>query len=108
MAVPGESIRNNASLFRLNSGLEVLDEWSMTATQPDRNAVNRVLFSLVEKSAFTEYNVVDDVQKTMEFFVFARSDLVVKIRVHDLGTFGIRYVGPAADAPGLDPQTPAR
>lgn len=102
MDVPSGRTRRYSSLFRLTSGLEVLDKWSLTAIQAEKNAVNRVLFAVVEKSVFTEYDVVDEAEKTMEFFVFARSDLVVKIHVYDLGSFGIVYVGPAVDAPGLD------
>lgn len=102
MAVPNEPARRYSSLFRLTSGLEVLDEWSLTAAQADRNAANRALFAVVEKTVFAEYDVVDDSEKTMEFFVFARNDLVVKIHVHDLSSFGIVYVGPAVEAPGLD------
>jgi hypothetical protein len=102
MAVPNEATRRYSPLFRLASGLEVLDEWSLTATQAERNAANAALFAVIEKTVFAKYDVVDDVAKTMEFFVFARSDLIVKIHVHDLGSFGIVYVGPAAEAPGLD------
>jgi Family of unknown function (DUF6235) len=102
MAVPSESTRRYPSLFQLTSGVEVLDEWSLTATQAKRNAANRALFAVVERTVFTEYAVADDAEKTMEFFVFAGNDLIVKVRVHDLSSFGIVYVGPAAGAPGLD------
>lgn len=102
MAAPIGPIKRRPSSFRLTSGLELLDEWSQTATQAERNIVNTALFAVVSRSVFSEYNVVDDVKKTMEFFVFARCDLIVKIRVHDLNSFGIVYVGPACAAPGLD------
>jgi hypothetical protein len=102
MAVPSESTRRFPTLFRLTSGLEILDEWSRTATQAEKNAVSHALFAVVDRTVFTEYAVVDDHPKTMEFFVFVRNDLVVKIGVHDLGSFGIVYVGPAVGAPGLD------
>jgi len=107
MAAPiGPNRRWPSSSFRLTSGLELLDEWSQAATQAERNIVNTALFAVVSRSVFTEYNVVDDVVKTMEFFVFARCDLIVKIRVHDLNSFGIVYVGPACTAPGLDRAKP--
>lgn len=103
MAVPiRPGGRRPSPLFRLTSGSEVLDEWAQTATQVEKNIVNDVLFAVVGKSVFSEYIVVDDVRKTMEFFVFARCDLVIKIRVHDLNSFGIVYVGPSCAAPGLD------
>jgi hypothetical protein len=102
MAASNEAARRYPSSFRLTSGLEVLDEWSLTASQAEKNAVNRALFAVVEKTVFTEYVVVDDGEKTMEFFVFVRNDFVLKVRVHELGSFGIVYVGPATEAPGLD------
>src|SRR5258708_36659944 len=102
MGVPSESTRRNPSLFQLTSGLEVLDEWSLTATQAKRNAANRALFAVIERTVFTEYAVADDAEKTMEFFVFAGNDLIVKVRVHDLSSFGIVSVGPPPRAPGLD------
>ena len=94
------------SLFRLTSGLELLEEWSRNATQVEKNVIDRVLFAVVGRSVFTEYDVVDDIQKTMEFFVLAKCDLTVKIRVHDLDSFGIVYIGPTSDAPGLDQARP--
>jgi hypothetical protein len=95
-----------SSSFRLTSGMELLDEWSQAATQAERNMVNSALFAVVDRSVFAEYVVVDDIERTMEFFVFARNDLIVKIRVHDLSSFGIVYVGPACAAPGLDRAEP--
>lgn len=107
MAVSNEGARRYPSPFRLVSGLKVQDEWSLTATQAEKNAVDRALFAVIDRTVFTEYDVVDDVAKTMEFFIFARPELVVKIRVHDLGSFGIVYIGPAVEAPGLDCAKPA-
>lgn len=92
--------------FRLTSGLELLEEWSRTATQVQRNVVNQVLFAVASRAVFSEYAVVDDVTKTMEFFVLAKCDMVVKIRVHGLDSFGIVYVGSARSAPGLDCAVP--
>ncbi len=98
--------RQPRSAFRLTSGLEFLDEWSQNATQVELNIVNQVLFALIEKSVFGQYDVVDDVTKTMEFFVIARPDLTVKVRVHDLESFGIVYIGPTMAAPGFDQAAP--
>lgn len=103
MAIPNRPAGGRPQpLLRLTSGLDLLDEWSQNATQVERNIVNRVLFAVVSRSVFTEYDVVDDVGKTMEFFVLAKCDLTVKIRVHGLDSFGIVYVGPTYAAPGLD------
>ena len=103
-ARPAESFSRSA--FRLASGLELLEEWSRRATQVEKNVVDEVLFAIVGRSVFTDYDVVDDVRKTMEFFVLAKCDLTVKIRVHSLESFGIGYVGPTCEAPGLDPAAP--
>src|SRR5579859_6054451 len=93
--------------FRLASGLEILDRWSAQAGQAEKNIVHDVLFALAEKSVFADYDVVDDVTKTLEFFVLARGELTVKVRVHGLDSFGIVYVGPTCDAPGLDQVAPS-
>ena len=60
-----------------------------------------MFFSLVSRTVFTEYDVIDDAGKTMEFFVLAPGGLTVKIRVFSLDAFGIVYIGPACDAEGL-------
>jgi hypothetical protein len=93
--------------FRLTSGLEILDQWAANAGQAEKNIVHDVLFALAEKSAFANYDVVDDVAKTLEFFVLARGELTVKVRVHGLDSFGIVYVGPTCAAPGLDQVAPS-
>jgi Family of unknown function (DUF6235) len=103
MAVPTEPTRAPASaLFRLASGMELLDEWSRTANQAEKNVVNDVLLAIVGKSVFAHYAVIDDPRRTLEFFVLAKCDLAVKVRVHNLNSFGITYVGPTDQAPGLD------
>ena len=94
------------SAFRLASGLNIFDEWSQNASQAELDIVTQVLFAVTEKSVFAQYYVVDDVSKTMEFFVLARGDLTVKIRVHGLDSFGIVYIGPTCAAPGLDQASP--
>lgn len=48
------------------------------------------------------YDVIDDPRRTLEFFVLAKCDLALKVRVYNLNSFGIVYVGPAELAPGLD------
>jgi Family of unknown function (DUF6235) len=105
MDIAGEN-QSQPLQFRLTSGLELLEEWSRSATQVQRNVVNQVLFAVASRDVFSEYAVVDDVTKTMEFFVLAKCDIVVKIRVHGLDSFGIVYVGPAGSAPGLDCAVP--
>jgi hypothetical protein len=93
--------------LRVISGFDVLERWSERATQVEKNIVQRVLFAVVERSVFTSFDVVDDVTKTMEFFVLSRCELTVKIRIHDFDSCGIVYVGPTCGAPGLDQAEPA-
>ncbi len=98
---PAPSPRPAAPL-RMTTGFELLERWSERATQVEKNIVHQVLFAVVDRTVFRDYLVVDDVTKTMEFFVLSRCDLTVKIRVHDFETCGITYVGPTCAAPGLD------
>lgn len=102
MACPEE----NRLPFRLTSGLGLLEEWSKTATQVQRNVVNQVLFEVASITVFSEYPVVYDMTKTMKFFVLAKCEIAVKIRVHGLDSFGIVYVESASAAPGLDRTVP--
>jgi uncharacterized protein DUF6235 len=90
------------SQFRLTSGLGRLDEWSENASQAERNAVNDALFSIADRTVFTEFDVIDDPIRTMGFTVLAKCGLAVQVHVHDLDSFGIVYVGSASEAPGLD------
>jgi hypothetical protein len=107
MAAPNKPTNRRRPIpFRLTSGLEILDQWAAQAGQNEKNIVHDVLFALTEKSAFAHYQVVDDVTKTLEFFVLAKGELTVKVRVDGLDSFGIVYVGPTCDAPGLDQFTP--
>jgi hypothetical protein len=92
--------------LRVSSGFDVLEKWSEHATQVEKNIVHRVLFAIVDRSVFVAHDVVDDVTKTMEFFVLCRCDLTVKIRLHDFESCGIVYVGPTCTAPGLDQAEP--
>jgi hypothetical protein len=93
--------------FRLISGFELLEQWSERATQVQKNIVHRALFAVTDRSVFNDYMIVDDVAKTMEFFVLCRCDLAVKIRIHDFETCGLVYIGPTCAAPGLDQAGPA-
>lgn len=93
--------------FKLASGLDLLDAWSQTASQPQKNMVDRLLFAVVERTVFANFDIVDDVQNHMEFFVLTKSDVVVKIRINDFDSFEVVYVGPSCRAVGLDHARPA-
>jgi Family of unknown function (DUF6235) len=90
------------SSYNVTSGLDLLDEWSAHATQSQKNIVNRIIFAVADKSVFADYDIVDDARNHLEFFVLAKNDLTVKIRIEDFDSFGIIYIGPSDSAPGLD------
>ena len=83
----------NTPGFRLETGLELLDSWAATAGQFDRHAVYGALFAVAEASVSKSYKIFDDYRPD-EFSVLVRKDLVLEIRLHGAGSFGIRYVGP--------------
>jgi hypothetical protein len=88
--------------LRLAAGIDLLDKWAQDAPQSQKNIVNSLLFSVVEKRVFSDYDIVDDVENHMELFVLTKADLTVKIRIYDFESFGIVYVGESCSAPGLD------
>ena len=102
--VPGGS---RPSSFTVTTGLDLLDEWSSRATQWQKNIVHRILFAVADKTVFADYIVIDDVQNHMEFFVLTKGDLIVKIRIEGIDSFGVLYIGPSRTAPGFDPALPA-
>ena len=95
-ARPNGSV-GNSRRFRLETGLELLDSWATTAGQADKNAVYRVLFTVVEALQVLNTEVFDD-RGPNEFSVLARKDLVLGIRLHGPDSFGISYVGPVERA----------
>jgi hypothetical protein len=102
MSAPIEPASDHPYSFMMTAGLDVLDEWSASAVQSQRNIVYRILFAIADKTAFCDYIVLNDVRSHMEFFVLAKSDLVVKFRLEDFESFSVLYIGPACTAPGLD------
>jgi len=83
--------------FRLERGLDVLENWSRTASQANRNAVYRALFAVQDGSVFQRYRTIDSYAVPQEFFVFLHDELVIGIRLDD-GAFAIGYIGPACQA----------
>ncbi|HYN97124.1 MAG TPA: DUF6235 family protein [Pilimelia sp.] len=86
--------------FRLGWGLHLLDEWSAAADQIQRNALYAALFAVSDGSVFTRYEIIDDPDRPLSFFVVVRKHLVVRIAFRDFDVFGIGYVGPLHEAPG--------
>jgi hypothetical protein len=82
--------------FRIDDNFAVLDAWSRTATDEDRDAVYAVLFAVADGSVERDFPVVDDPKRLSEFSVLVHPELVVKIRVNSFNSFGVVAVGPAA------------
>ena len=95
------------STFTITAGLDLLADWTAGATQADRNTIYAIMFAVADHSVFTAHMVIDDTENHMEFFVLARNDIAVKIRIDDFDSFAILYIGPASTAPGLAPASPA-
>lgn len=85
---------NGTPRFRLETGLEVLEEWAETANQSKKNAIYKALFAMQDGSLFRTYRVVDDFQRSNELFVIVRDNLMMKIRVNCVDSFGIVEIGP--------------
>jgi len=77
---------------RLSAGLDRLDQWSQTASQAQRNAVYKALFSVLCGTVFHSYPVVRCPDRTEQVAVLVRPDLVMRIRL-GTGTFDIAYIG---------------
>jgi hypothetical protein len=78
--------------------LDLLDQWAATAGQVEKNAVYEALLSVPDGSVFRTRTILDDRDRPREFFVVAREDLVIKIRMGDFDSFGIVYIGPLSGA----------
>jgi hypothetical protein len=83
--------------FRLETGLDVLDEWAETASQGQKNAVYKALFAMLDGSIFRTYRIVDDFQRPSELFVIVKNDLMMKIRINCFDSFGIVSIGPCGE-----------
>lgn len=72
---PGSTLPR--SRFRLETGLDVLHEWALTAAQSRKNAVYKALFAMLDGTLFRTYRIVDDFQRPSELYVIVKDDLVV-------------------------------
>ena len=86
------------SSFRLETGIEGLEDWSETASQSAKNAVHKALFAMIDGTLFRTYRIVDDYQRPNERFVIVKDNLVMKIRIHCFDSFGIVHIGPPTAA----------
>jgi hypothetical protein len=94
---------NSSTHARLDSGLDVLESWAETASQTRKNAVYKALFAMQDSSLFRTYRVIDDFKHPNEVFVIVKNDLVMKVRVNCLDSFGIVAIGPCGNT--IDLQT---
>lgn len=81
------------SRFRMDTGLDVLAEWSETASQSKKNAVYQALFAMLDGSLFRTYRIIDDFQRPSELYVIVKDTLVLKIRINCFDSFGIVHIG---------------
>ena len=89
---PEPAIGQSYWRFRMAHGQDVLDAWSEKASQPNRNAVYRLLFAVQDGSVFTRYDTVDDAGD-LGFSVHLAGDVVVRIKIDDDEAFTIDYIG---------------
>ena len=92
---------NNAPRFRLEAGLDVLDNWAQTASQTKKNAIYRALFAMQDGTMFRTYRVIDEFQRPNEVFVIVKDNLVMKIRVNCVDSFAIVSIGPCGHTADL-------
>jgi hypothetical protein len=88
--------------YTITAGLDLLSDWAARATDAHKNIIYRILFCVADKTVHATYTTLDDPASHMEYFVIGKADLIVKIRIHDLDTFAITYIGTTSTAPGLN------
>jgi hypothetical protein len=86
--------------FRMETGLDVLEDWAEAASQHEKNAVYKALFAMQDGSLFRTYRVIDDIQRAGELFVIVRDDLVMRLRVNRVDSFSVVAIGPCGHAAG--------
>jgi hypothetical protein len=95
-------MQNGRKNLRMDSGLQQLEEWAESARQVHKNQLYRALFAVTDGSVWSSYGVLRDKENHNAHFVLVREDLVLKVDYPDSESFGVLYIGPLADAPGLD------
>jgi hypothetical protein len=91
-----------AMRLQLTSGLQVLEDWAVTAAQADRNAAYEALFAVADGSAFLIYDIFGDSRDPHRFIILVKHDLVVKISLQRTdSSFEVVYIGE------LEAETPA-
>jgi hypothetical protein len=92
---------NGTTNLKLDNGIQQLEDWAGTAHQVHRNHLYKALFAIIDGSAADHYVVLQDKENANARFVLVREDLVLKVNYPADGSFGIDYIGPMDDAPGI-------
>jgi len=92
-----------AASRRLVSGLSVLDDWSSSACQADRDVLYEALFALVDGTVFAACDILgvaNESGRLPRSFAQVNDGLGARIRVHRAGGFGIGCIAAPAPDPG--------
>jgi hypothetical protein len=87
-----------AHRLRLGQGSDILESWTEGASVRDTNAMAAALFSLVERTVYHQYPVIDDSTLAREFVVVVRDDLAIRVRLEHVEKFSVLFVGTPAAA----------
>ncbi|MFD1151950.1 DUF6235 family protein [Saccharothrix hoggarensis] len=83
-----------APRLQLTSGLDVLEEWAVSACQADRDVVYEVLFSMTDGSVFLVYDMFRVPRQADRYVILVKHDLVVRVAIRWAeSSFDIAYVG---------------
>ena len=88
-------------MLKMNSGVQQLEDWTDSAGQVHKNQLYKALFAVTDGSVSSNYGVIQDKENENAHFVLVREDLVLKVDYPDAESFGISYIGPLENAPGL-------
>jgi hypothetical protein len=83
-------------------GLQQLEDWADTARHIHKNQLYKALFAVTDGTVDRHYGVLQDTEDPDAHFIIIREDLVLKVNYPDRGSFGITYIGPLEDAPGIN------
>lgn len=81
-----------AMRLRLTEGLPVLERWAASASQADKNAMYKALFSVGDGTAFLIYDVFPE-GRSKRFTFHVKENLRIKIGLQSKESFGILHIG---------------
>ena len=79
---------------RLSAGQRLLECWSESASQIEKNSLYEALFAVSSGSVFRWYTVLTRPAPTRGLVILVRDNLVLKVGLPDSETFVIEYIGP--------------